>query len=217
MRQAFQDELDSLQNQLDQLFELVELAFIKVYRALDTNDRSLAQKVRDEDGRLNQAQLELEEAAALLIARQQPVAKDLRQIVSVMQMSSDLEKIGDYSALIAKSILRLEGQPGSDQLKASLVEFGDPVRNLSSLVRRLVHDQKAQDLEAVEHLEEQLVEARKALSATIRRQMDKEADLVLSGTYYLSIALHMERMADYLTNICERLVYIETGQLVDRK
>lgn len=216
MRQAFQDELDKLEDQFDQLFGLSEQAFAKVHQALVTGEVTLAQAVVAEDSQLNQAQLDIELAAALLLARQQPVTRDLRLIVSLMQMSSDLEKIGDYSALIAKALVKIQGQPRSADLEAGLDDLGKLVKDLSSLVRRLVAGHDWQEFKTVADLETVLVEARKALSATIRRTIDREPDLVISGTYYLSIALHMERMADYLTNICERLVYIETGQLVEK-
>lgn len=216
MRQVFQEELAHLQEQVDQLFSLTEQSFAKVQQVLATDDVKLAEEVVAEDHQINQAQLEIEETAALLIARQQPVAKDLRLIVSLMQISSDLEKIGDYSALMAKALLKIQGHARSADLEAALSNLGQQASHLCGLVRSLVNGQKEQDLQAVEELEGFLVESRKTLSATIRRQIDKESDLVISGTYYLSLALHMERMADYLTNICERLVYIETGQLVDK-
>lgn len=216
MRQAFQEELDRLQAQFDQLFELSEQAFAKVQQVLATNQSTLAEAVVAEDSQLNQTQLDIELGGALLLARQQPVTRDLRLIVSLMQMSSDLEKIGDYSALIAKALLKIQGQARSAELESGLTDLGQQVQELSSLVRRLVAGQDWQEFKTVADLETVLVEARKALSATIRRTIDREPDLVISGTYYLSMALHMERMADYLTNICERLVYIETGQLVEK-
>lgn len=216
MRQAFQDELDKLEDQFDQLFGLSEQAFAKVHQALVTGEVTLAQAVVAEDSQINQTQLDIELAGALLLARQQPVTRDLRLIVSLMQMSSDLEKIGDYSALIAKALLKIQGQTRSIELESGLTDLGQQVQELSSLVRQLVAGQDWQEFKTVADLETVLVEARKALSATIRRTIDREPDLVISGTYYLSMAFNMERMADYLTNICERLVYIETGQLVEK-
>ncbi|MFA9467852.1 phosphate signaling complex protein PhoU [Streptococcus sp. E24BD] len=216
MRQAFQEELDHLQHQVNQLFDLTEQSFVKVHQVLATDDIALAEQILAEDAEINQTQLAIEVAAAHLIARQQPVAKDLRQIVSWMQISSDLEKIGDYSALMAKCLLNLQGHARSTDLEGALLDLGQQAHHLCSLVRSLVNHQKEQELQVVTQLEEALVEKRKSLSATVRRRMDRETDLVLSGTYYLSIALHMERMADYLTNICERLVYIETGRLQEK-
>ncbi|MFA9413845.1 phosphate signaling complex protein PhoU [Streptococcus sp. E29BA] len=216
MRQAFQEELDHLQHQVNQLFDLTEQSFVKVHQVLATDDIALAEQILAEDAEINQTQLAIEVAAAHLIARQQPVAKDLRQIVSWMQISSDLEKIGDYSALMAKCLLNLQGHARSTDLEGALLDLGQQAHHLCRLVRSLVNHQKEQELQVVTQLEEALVEKRKSLSATVRRRMDRETDLVLSGTYYLSIALHMERMADYLTNICERLVYIETGRLQEK-
>lgn len=146
MRQVFQEELAHLQEQVDRLFFLTEQAFAKVQQVLAIDDAKLVEEVVAEDHQINHAQLEIEEAAALLIARQQPVAKDLRLIVSLMQTSSDLEKIGDYSVLIAKALLKIQGQARSIDLEVALSHLGQQVRHLCSLVRSLVNGQAVLDL-----------------------------------------------------------------------
>lgn len=215
MRELYQQELEDLKKQFQALFRQAIRAFESTRLALIGQDVRIAEAVIMEDSLINHQQMEIETACALLLARQQPVARDLRLVVSLMQMSADLEKIGDYCSHIAKSLTRIEGQTRSQSIESEIVDLADKLHFLLNEALMMCQTFQVDKADEIHALEDELVESRRLLSTHIRKEMDKSPDLVFSDSYYLSMALNMERIADYVTNICERIVYVETGQMVD--
>ena len=211
-RAAFDRQLHTLLDDTLLLGSMVEKAIERSIDALMRLDADLARQVISDDSQINSRRYRLEEDAVKLIATQQPIAGDLRLIASVIHISTDLERMGDYAAGIAKIVLMHGDQPPVKPLIdiPRMAEMGRSMlrRSLDALVRRDVASARA----IVE--EDDLVDA---LCDQIYREllvyMIEDPKLIHRATWLLWAAHNLERIADRATNICERVVYMVTGQI----
>lgn len=215
MREQFQQELQYLQDQLSKMFVQVIEAFESASALLRTGDVTQADRLIEADRRINQKEIDLEMDCARLIALQQPVVSDLRLVIAIIQMSSDLERIGDHSASLAKSSKKLYNHKQAPDIEEKITEMAKEVSQLcreSLDIFRTMNDQATtsipQKIEAIDYLRKSIVE----LS---RLKMKEDASYVSNGAEYISIIMHIKRIADYAANICERVVYVQTGQVVE--
>ncbi|COJ04342.1 phosphate signaling complex protein PhoU [Streptococcus pneumoniae] len=214
MRNQFDLELHELEQSFLGLGQLVLETASKALLALASKDKEMAELIINKDHAINQGQSAIELACARLLALQQPQVSDLRFVISIMSSCSDLERMGDHMAGIAKAVLQLkENQlaPDEEQLhqmgKLSLSMLSD------LLVAFPLH--QASKAISIAQKDEQIDQYYYALSKEIIGLMKDQETSIPNGTQYLYIIGHLERFADYIANICERLVYLETGELVD--
>lgn len=212
-RADFDNDLRLLEEDLLRMGEMVEEAIDRALDALAKRDlEASAQVVRDDDD-LDRMQVEIEEKCIELIATQQPMAVDLRSLVTVLSVVSDLERMGDYAEGIGKISLLMGEEPPIKPLidiplmagKAKAMMRG----SLESLVNRDV-EQAAQvsvDDDEVDSLYDQVY--RELLTYMIQDPKN-----VQRATYLLWVAHDLERLADRATNIAERVIYLVTGQQV---
>jgi phosphate transport system protein len=211
-RAAFDRQLHTLLDDTLLLGNMVEKAIERSIDALVRLDAEQARQIIGDDVRVNARRYRLEEDAVRLIATQQPMAGDLRLIASVIHISTDLERIGDYAAGIAKIVLLHGDQPPVKPLIdiPRMAELGRSMlrRSLDALVRR----DAAAAREIVE--EDDRVDA---LYDQIYRElltyMIEDPKLIQRATWLLWAAHNVERIADRATNVCERVVYMVTGQI----
>ncbi len=211
-RAAFDRQLHTLQDETLLLGSRVEKAIERSVEALVRLDADLARQVIVDDAQINARRYRVEEDAVRLIATQQPIAGDLRLIASVIHISTDLERMGDYAAGIAKIVLMHGDQPPVKPLIdiPRMAEMGRSMmrRSLDALVRR--------DADAAREIvgEDDQVDA---LYDQIYRElltyMIEDPKLIHRATWLLWAAHNLERIADRATNICERVVYVVTGHL----
>jgi phosphate transport system protein len=211
-RAAFDRQLHTLLDDTLMLGSMVEKAIERSIDALVRLDADEARLIIADDNRVNAKRYRLEEDAVRLIATQQPMAGDLRLIASVIHISTDLERIGDYAAGIAKIVLMHGDQPPVKPLIdiPRMAELGRSMlrRSLDALVRR----DAAAAREIVE--EDDQVDA---LYDQIYRElliyMIEDPKLIQRATWLLWAAHNVERIADRATNVCERVIYMVTGQI----
>jgi phosphate transport system protein len=211
-RAAFDRQLHTLQDETLLLGSMVEKAIERSVDALVRLDADLARQIIADDALINARRYRVEEDAVRLIATQQPLASDLRLIASVIHISTDLERMGDYAAGIAKIVLMHGDQPPVKPLIdiPRMAELGRSMmrRSLDALVRR--------DADAARQIvtEDDQVDA---LYDQIYRElltyMIEDPKLIHRATWLLWAAHNLERIADRATNICERVVYVVTGQI----
>jgi phosphate transport system protein len=194
------------------LGSMVEKAIERSIDALVRLDADEARRIIADDTRVNAKRYRLEEDAVRLIATQQPMAGDLRLIASVIHISTDLERIGDYAAGIAKIVLMHGDQPPVKPLIdiPRMAELGRSMlrRSLDALVRRdaaAAREIIAED-DQVDALYDQIY--RELLTYMI-----EDPKLIQRATWLLWAAHNVERIADRATNVCERVVYMVTGQI----
>ena len=111
MRETFADDLRALHNKLIEMGRLTEVALQQAIESFQTQNKKLAMAVIDGDGSIDKLEEEVNDFALWLIAKQQPVATDLRRIVAAIKIASDIERIADFAVNIAKACIRIGGQP----------------------------------------------------------------------------------------------------------
>ena len=209
MRNAFHEDLDSISEQLVDMAQLAGSALARATTALLDADVHLAESVIAADADLDLRREQLETLAVDLLARQQPVATDLRIVVTALRMSSDLERMGDLARHIAK-IARLRfpvsAVPGS--LQGHLLEMSQVAERIVAKAGSVIasNDVRAaveleQDDDAMDELHRQL------FTVLMRTDLPTETvvDLTLLGRYY-------ERFADHAVSLARRVVYLVTGE-----
>jgi phosphate transport system protein len=215
-RDQFHHELQHLQEELLVMSSMVQKAIERSVTSLKTRDSALAEEVIKQDGMINQQRFEIEEGCLLVIARQQPMASDLRVLAAVLNIITDLERMGDHAAGIARITLIVGNEPplkplidiprmaevAGEMLRGSLNAFLE--RNTTEAQRIAKRDDEVDEL--YNQVYRELLTFMMADPGTINR-----------ATHLLWAAHNLERIADRVTNICERVLFLVTGRMVEMK
>ncbi len=209
----FHREIDQLKKKLLQLGTLVEDRLRRACIILETRDEGEAQKLMTADWEIDDMEIRVEEECLKILALHQPVARDLRLIVAIIKINSELERIGDIAVNIAKRIQTINKTPGfvfvidyqpmatkaMEMVKASLDAL---VTEDAAMARKIfLMDDEVDRLRDV---------AYKTVIAEISKQSENAASLV---NLYL-VARHLERIGDRATNIAEEIVYLVEGEII---
>jgi phosphate transport system protein len=209
-RAALDDGLTDLQSELRQLASLVDVAIERSILSLITLDQRLAALVIAEDATINSKRFQIEDRAIHLIATQQPIAGDLRFIVAVLMVVSELERMGDYAAGIARIVELHEGRP----LLKPLVDIPEMARIVRGMLRDAIDAFIRRNEHAAERVAFQDDEVDR-LYRTVYRElltyMVNDTSTIDRATWLLWVAHNLERVGDRIQNICERTVYEVTG------
>jgi phosphate transport system protein len=222
VRAEFNRSLRDVQEKLLGLGAMVEQAIIRAMEALKNRDPDLARRVIQEDDRIDQRRFQLEEECIYLIGTQQPLATDLRRLITVLHVAVELERIGDYAEGIAKITLMMGDEPhlkplidiprmadlAVDMLRRSLDAFSQAVvlEEDEEDVIKAAAVQVCADDDDVDALYDQVY--RELLTYMIQ-----DPGTIQRATYLLWVAHDLERIADRATNIAERVIFLVTGQL----
>ena len=190
-----------------------EQAIMLSMRALMDRDSDLADRVIREDDVIDRMEVELDQMCVDILVLKQPAASDLRFVISVARTAPMIERIADHAVNIAKHALVLNNEPDLD-LRLDLTRIAITVQEmlLSGLDAFTSGDpQKAQVTiqrdDEVDSLYDQLY-------AQLIDAMSRNSSLVATGVLWLAIIKHLERIADYVTNICEQIIYMSRGQVI---
>ncbi|MFB7476706.1 phosphate signaling complex protein PhoU [Kitasatospora sp. NPDC056184] len=214
MRDAYHEELDSIGDSLVEMARLVGSALGRATTALLDADLALAESVIAADEKINELHHELENRAIDLLARQQPVATDLRIVVTSLRMSADLERCGDLAQHVAKvARLRYPESAVPVDLHATVLELGQLAQRLvakAGLVIATKDVDKALELEqdddAIDALHRELFAH--LIDERWHHGIETAVDVTLVGRYY-------ERFADHAVSVAKRVVYLVTGEHVE--
>ncbi|MCY3802182.1 MAG: phosphate signaling complex protein PhoU [Chloroflexi bacterium] len=211
-RTEYENQLQSIQDELLQIGALVESSITKALDALKNRDLEVSRQVVKDDDVIDFRHQALEEQCIDVLALQQPMGGDLRTLVSVLLIASELERMGDYAEGIAKISLRM----GDDPLLKPLIDIprmGEiAIQMLRNSLRAFVnHDneaamQVAADDDEVDALYEQVFRE-------LLVYMIENPGTIRRATYLIWVAHDLERIADRATNIAERVIYVTTGVL----
>jgi phosphate transport system protein len=212
-RVHYEVELDQLRELLLKMGGQVDTMVGKAMDALVQQDVVLAEEIMRLDDEVDAMDVRIEGECMRLIALQQPMARDLRLIGTALKVITDLERIGDHAVDIAKVARKL----AYDSLYKPLVDLP----RLASMVRQMLHDALTafvnHDLELVRQvvLADDLVdELYHQLRDELHDAMRRDSRFVVQASYLLFVAHYLERMADHIVNIVERVHYVETSSLV---
>ena len=216
MREIYTRDLEAFTNKLSEQATAVNDQVHQAINAFNQVDTQIAAKVSAEDVNVNHLANEIEKEAYRLIALQQPVAEDLRLIFSVINISSDLERMGDHAVSIAKNIERVDGEVEKvDSLAAIINEMAQLTLEMMDQVMTAFINRDKDQARIIAEKDEQLDANLKKLYKQSAARMENDRDIINSGINYLSIGNSLERIGDYVTNICERIIYLEDATIVD--
>jgi phosphate transport system protein len=213
-RETLDRQIHQLQDEVLLLGSMVEQALLNAVDALKRRDIPTAQRIFNDDVLVNEKRYALENAIIIIIATQQPMAHDLRLLASVLETIIELERIGDYAKGISKVVVRL----GDSEIPVPIREFSQMAEMCGNILHRalsaFVNEDDAQAREIV--LEDDKVDAlyNKAYHAIVAT-MIANPEIIDQANLLIWVAHNLERAADRVTNICERTVYIATGELFE--
>ncbi|MFE5144401.1 phosphate signaling complex protein PhoU [Streptomyces fagopyri] len=214
MREAYQEELGSISDTLVEMANLVGSAIGLATTALLDADLNLAKNVISTESKVDDLQRELENRAIAILARQQPVATDLRIVVTSLRMSADLERSGDLAEHVAKlARMRFPAKAVPRDLRRTILEMGQLAQRLMAQAAEVII---SQDVEAAIQLEKDDDRMDELHRMVFQHLMDKQwhhgvetaVDVTLVGRYY-------ERFADHAVSVARRVIYLVTGEHAD--
>jgi phosphate transport system protein len=212
LRHAFDQQLCGLRDEVQRLADMVAIAIDDSITALKRHDLALAQRVSDNDTPINQLRFQIEESAYNLLALQQPVGGDMRFIVATISVVTNLERIGDYAAGIARLILRM-GEHGSPLPMKEFDEMNTLLKTMLTDSVRAYREENQPVAKAVIERDHEVDRLHRLIYETLITRMSHDSSLVESGTFSLWISHNLERMGDRTANIAHRVNYLVTGDL----
>ena len=211
MRDAFHEELDQISNSLLNMASLVNLAMEDATQALLRPDLGIAEKVIAADDVIDQMQHDLDARTISLMARQQPVASDLRTLVTSLRMSADLERMGDMAHHIAKSArVRFPNCAVPNELTATITEMGKVANRIISKLINVMRDRDVVRALEIAIDDDEMDKLHRQLIATLLDDnwtygTEVAIDMTLIGRYY-------ERCADHAVSISRRVYFLVKGE-----
>jgi phosphate transport system protein len=211
-RQLFDQQLDALQDSLVCLSDMVCQAISDALSALKSRDLRLARQVIAQDERLNAVRFEVDESCLSILATQQPTASDLRRVIAAMNVVLDLERMGDHAVNVAKITIRMGDEP---PLKP-LIDIPHMARQCCEMLACALTAYSDLDIEAARAISEQDQVVDQLYDQVFRElltYMIEDEHTIKRAMHLLFIAHNLERIADRVTNICERIIYLKTGEM----
>ncbi|HEQ1001397.1 phosphate signaling complex protein PhoU [Streptococcus pyogenes] len=215
LRTKFEEELDKLHNQFYSMGTEVLAQINKTVRAFVSHDRELAKEVIEEDDTINNFETKLEKKSLEIIALQQPVSNDLRMVITVLKASSDIERMGDHAASIAKATIRMKGEERIPVVEEQINLMGKAVKQMvEEALNAYINadDIKAYEIAASDEIIDQYFRNIQTLAV---EEIRKSPDAVFAGKEYFQVLMYLERIGDYARNICEWIVYLKTGKIIE--
>ncbi len=210
MREVFQQSLDEVRVRLIEIAELVEEAISKATRAFGTSDVALAEEVIENDSVIDDKAIELDELAIEILARQQPVASDLRTVVSALRISASLERMGDIAEHIAQlTRMRFPDRAIPKGLKSTFTRMGEIDVDVAGKLVELLRTRDIALAEQMRNEDDKLDELHvsvfeKVLSDSWKGEASATVDATLASRYH-------ERFGDHAVSVAKKIVYLATG------
>jgi phosphate transport system protein len=211
-RKAFHQELRDIEESVIQMASLVEAEIAQAMLALSQRNIKLAEDVIAKDGEVNDMQRTIRSRCIALMALQAPVARDLRELVTVQLVINELERMGDHAVSIAKQSMRLKDYEPLN-LTTELVEMAKIVREQVRACIQAFVDVNVQLARQTCANDDRVDQPYRKILAEVIRLMSSEPDKVAPATSLLFIAHDLERIGDRVTNIGEDVIYMVTGEI----
>jgi len=210
MREVFHQSLEELQSGLVEIAELVATAMQKATTAFATSDVTLAEEVIDADSVIDERALELDELAIEILARQQPVARDLRIVVMSLRVSASLERMGDIAEHIAQlTRMRFPERAVPKGLRSTFTKMGQLDVEVAQTLTQLLRTEDLALAERIRNADDDIDELHiavfeKVLSDNWQGEASATVDATLASRYH-------ERFADHAVSVAKKVVYLATG------
>jgi phosphate transport system protein len=213
-RTAFDQELQRLEGKLLELGRMVGDALIASVDALKRRDLDAARQIIEADHALNEKRFAIEHESLVVIATQQPMAVDLRTLAAFLVIATELERIGDYAKGIAKITIMM----GTEPFVKPLIDIPRMAEKASSMLRRALQAFVARDVEfarAIPAEDDEMDALYNQIYRELTTYIIADPKLINRASYLIWVAHNLERAADRVVNICERVVFTVTGDIVE--
>ncbi len=212
VRQTIDAELEGLRRNLLNLANLAGEAVKKALWALCEQDKALAREVIDADDDLDRRALRIDEDCLRFIARFQPVAQDLRTVSAISHMAIDLERIGDLGVNVAKSAVRLADRPFVKPL-IDIPRMGEILQEMIDAAMRAFINGDAEEAKRACAMDDTIDDLERQVFREMLLMMMEKPRIIEDGTALITVARTLERAADHVTNLAERVLYVITGKV----
>ncbi|MDG8967996.1 phosphate signaling complex protein PhoU [Streptococcus pneumoniae] len=215
LRSQFEEDLEKLHNQFYAMGQEVLSQINRTVRAFVKHDRDLAKEVIEDDAEVNEYEVKLEKKSFEMIALQQPVSQDLRTVLTVLKAVSDVERMGDHAVAIAQATIRMKGEERIPAVEEEIKKMGREVKSVVEAALDLYLNGSVDDAYRVASMDEQINHYFETIRDLATEEIKKNPEAIVTGRDYFQVISYLERIGDYAKNICEWVVYFETGKIVE--
>ena len=212
LRKTFEQEIQQLKDDILILGSMVEQSLLEAVEALKKRDLVSAQKTVDRDKEINQKRYAIENQVMISIATQQPMARDLRLLASILEVASEIERMGDY----AKGIAIINQRMGNEQLLKPLVDVPRMAQICADTLHRSLTAFVNEDVDAAREIpkeDDRVDELYTQVYRELITYIIQEPKNIERANWLLWVAHNLERFSDRVANICERTIFVATGEL----
>jgi phosphate transport system protein len=211
---AYDDELLEIGRKITEMGGIAETMLANAIQSLVKGDTELAQRVIATDPKLDALEREIEEKVILTIARRQPMAIDLRALVSAMRIASDLERIGDLAKNVGKRVVAIDGQFAPQKIVGGVIHISDLALDRLHRVLDSYAQRNVDEAMAVWNQDEEIDQLYNSLFRELLTYMMEDPRNIGFCAHLLFSAKNIERIGDHATNIAETVKYLVTGEAV---
>ncbi|MCL2764696.1 MAG: phosphate signaling complex protein PhoU [Treponema sp.] len=212
-RKFFTEELSRLRHDILEMATRVEENLGKALAALKTRNSDLANEVRVNDTQIDLLQVKIENDAAILIATQQPVARDLRELVTIFKLTTSIERIGDHAVHLARAAKKLaKSEDASFRVQENLEKMAETGQKMLRAAASAFMEQDVNAARTAAAMDDKIDTEHKELTEKILKVMKKNPDKVKNAVQILLTSNQLERLGDHITNICEAIIYMIEGK-----
>lgn len=212
-RKAFEEKLEELRLDVLKMGSMIEDMIAKTIRVVVEQDQELAKEIIGNDEVIDLMEVEIEHKCITLISQQQPMAKDLRLIISILKIITDMERIADHCEDICSYSVKIH------DVAWTYEEYQDHIEKMARGVQEMFKttldsfvQKDAEKIKSICRYDDKIDASFKSIWKEIVAEMQEKEDFVKAGARYMMIIKYLERMADHTTNIAESLVYNLTGE-----
>lgn len=212
LRKTFEQEIQQLKDDILILGSMVEQSLLEAVEALKKRDLVSAQKTVDRDKEINQKRYAIENQVMISIATQQPMARDLRLLASILEVASEIERMGDY----AKGIAIINQRMGNESLLKPLVDVPRMAQICADTLHRALTAFVNEDVDAAREIpkeDDRVDELYNQVYRELITYIIQDPKNIERANWLLWVAHNLERFSDRVANICERTIFIVTGEL----
>lgn len=213
-RETFDAQLKELKDELLMLGKMAEDALDDAIQALKEQDVEKALRIIDSDYKINDLEEEINDKSIWMIAKEQPVAIDLRRLITALKISTDVERVGDLAVNIAKSVIRIGDEP--------LIKPLEDIPKMASIAQKMINDvlqayfdEDVAKAKAIADVDDEVDQLYGKLIKELLAMMTKRPESIAQITQLSFVCRHIERVADHATNISENIIYLVKGKRYD--
>jgi len=210
MREVFQEKLKELEKEVIEMGEMVIIAINRSIEALKSRDLDEAKNIINDDLLINKRRWDIEEECISLISTQQPVATDLRALITILNIITELERMGDHAEGIARVVIMYGDKP----LIKPLIDIPRMAEKVTSMIKRSLDALVNRDATTARKIcdeDDEIDNLHEQVYRELLTFMLEDPKKITGSTYLTWVSRHLERIADRVTNICERIIYLVTG------